>query len=392
VLPLKDGENVFGAITIYAREPDPFTPDEVELLGKLADDLAYGLTALRLRAAHAQAEAALAASEAKFRSAFANAAIGFAMTDPDGRFLDSNPAYSRITGYSLEELRKLDFPRLIHPDDAAANMRQIERMLKGEIPDFVVENRYCRKDGTFVWVRKSVSLVRDASEAPQWIIALVEDITVRRQAEERLQESLSDKVVLLKEIHHRVKNNLQVISSLVDLQSDNLDPAMREMFQDVRDRVRTMALVHEKLYQSENLASVQFDEYARSLLQYLWRAHSNSETSIGLSLDLLPVTFSVETAVPFGLILNELAVNALKHAFVGRSEGTVVVVLRTDENGRVRLRVADNGVGMPAGLDWRNAQSLGLRLVQMLTRQLNGTVEANCDVGTEFVISFTTHQ
>ena len=161
------------------------------------------------------------------------------------------------------------------------------------------------------------------------------DITERKEAEERLKASLREKEVLLKEIHHRVKNNLQVISSLVRLQADALaDPPLRDLFRDVHDRVRSMALVHEKLYESANLAEVQFADYAQSLLAYLWRAHGAAAARIRLTLELDPVALSVETAVPCGLILNELAGNALKHAFAGRTEGDVTVALRNGAAGR----------------------------------------------------------
>jgi len=142
--------------------------------------------------ARKQAEEALRDSEEKFRSAFANAAIGFAMNTPDGRFVDANPAYCQITGYSVEELRGMAFDQLLHADDAAENLRLVERMLSRQIADFVVENRYLRKDGQAVWVRKSVSLVRSAEGLPQWLIALVEDVTERRRAEEALRASRED--------------------------------------------------------------------------------------------------------------------------------------------------------------------------------------------------------
>jgi two-component sensor histidine kinase len=219
------------------------------------------------------------------------------------------------------------------------------------------------------------------------------DITERENAADRLKLSLREKEVLLKEIHHRVKNNLQVIASLVDIQTNTLDnPALRGVFRDVRDRVRSMALVHEKLYQSESLARVEFADYTRSLLEYLARAHGNTETSVGLKLDLRPVSLSVEAAVPCGLILNELVTNAFKHAFHGRSKGKVTTALRTSEAGQVCLRVSDNGVGLPAGMDWRQSRSLGLRLIHLLAGQLNATVEVRTGAGTEFLISFQQSQ
>ena len=235
----------------------------------------------------------------------------------------------------------------------------------------------------------------------EYFITTGADITGVKKAELALKEAhdemailvrertkeLHEKEVLLKEIHHRVKNNLQVISSLVNLQADGLrDGTVREVLQDVTYRVRSMALVHEKLYQSADLAHVDFAEYARSLLNYLWRAHGSVMSSIQLAFDLEPVSLPVDTAVPCGLILNELAGNAIKHAFRGRSEGKVTVSLKCGEDGLIRLSVADNGVGLPYGLDWRQAKSLGLRLVQMLTKQINAGVEVDSGAGTRFEI------
>jgi two-component sensor histidine kinase len=201
---------------------------------------------------------------------------------------------------------------------------------------------------------------------------------------------LREKEVLLKEIHHRVKNNLQVISSLVSLQADGLDdPSLRDLFRDMQDRIRSMALVHEKLYQSESLARVEFSDYAGSLLNYLWRTHGAAAARVRLTLKLERLPLSVETAVPCGLILNELAANALKHAFAGRDAGEVTAALHADPGGRVHLCVRDDGVGLPPGVDWRRTRSLGLQLVQMLTSQINGTVEVRSGAGTEFEITFT---
>jgi len=149
-----------------------------------------------------------------------------------------------------------------------------------------------------------------------------------------------------------------------------------------------MALVHEKLYESESLAQVNFAEYARCLLNYLWRAHNRSADGIQLHLDLQPVTLTTDTAVPCALLLNEVTTNALKHAFRGRSRGEVTVTLHASPDGHVRLGVRDNGVGLPANLDWRQAGSLGLQLVQMLAGQLKATLEVTRNGGTEFHISF----
>jgi two-component sensor histidine kinase len=197
--------------------------------------------------------------------------------------------------------------------------------------------------------------------------------------------------VLLKEIHHRVKNNMQVMSSLVSLQADGVqDPAMRNALEDLTNRVRSMAMIHEKLYQSPNLAMVEFSEYARSLLTYLWRAHGESGSRVQQILELNPVKLPVSEAVPCGLILNELVSNSLKHAFAGQKKGQVKVSLKRDPEGNVQLSVADNGPGLPEGFDWQKAGSLGLRLVQMLAGQLHAEVKVAGEVGAKFEIVFKT--
>ncbi len=211
-----------------------------------------------------------------------------------------------------------------------------------------------------------------------------------RESTDRLRASLEEKEVLLKEIHHRVKNNMQVVSSLVALHAEALqDGTLREVLQEVTHRVRSMALVHEKLYQSADLAQVEFAGYTESLLRYLWGAHGVA-AGIRLELDLAPVSLPVNVAVPCGLILNELVGNALKHAFRGRDSGEVAVTLGKSEQGQVRLTVRDNGVGLPAGLDWRQGRSLGLRLAQMLGCQLGATVDVRTQTGegTEFEVVF----
>jgi len=152
--------------------------------------------------------------------------------------------------------------------------------------------------------------------------------------------------------------------------------------------VHSMAIVHEQLYQSTDLARVDFAEYARSLLNYLWHSHGSEALNIRLSLDLEPVFFPINEAVPCGLILNELASNALKHAFKGCTEGEVCVHLRHSELGGLCMTVRDNGCGLPVGFDWRQANSLGLRLVQMLTTQVHGTMDVSEGSGTGFTLTF----
>jgi two-component sensor histidine kinase len=231
--------------------------------------------------------------------------------------------------------------------------------------------------------------LRDSSGQIVGVGVVAEEITARKQAEEQMRASLREKEILLKEIHHRVKNNIQIISSLLSLQIEHRgDPALRTVLSDVRDRVKSMALVHEQLYRSTNLAQVDLAEYARRLMTDLFRAHGALASKVKLRLEAHSVNVGVDVAVPYGLILNELATNALKHAFVGRDSGEIVIETRTGPRGEIHLRFADNGVGFPANLDYDKPRSLGLRLVQMLTGQLSGTLQMQNGAGTDVRLTF----
>ncbi len=219
-------------------------------------------------------------------------------------------------------------------------------------------------------------------------VAIARDMADRRHDEARLRASLQEKEVMLKEIHHRVKNNLQVISSLLSIQSTYLkDPRDAENFQESRDRIRTMALVHEKLYQSDDLATVDFGPYAERLAANLFRSYTGSGGRVGLRVDVKDVRLDADRAIPCGLIVNELVTNALKYAFPDGRNGTVTVAVLHDDNYYL-LIVSDDGVGMRTDFDLAETESLGLQLVNMLTNQLEGTVSMDSTQGTKFTIRF----
>jgi len=326
--------------------------------------------------------------------------IGVVIATARGGILQANEYYLNILGCTREELLsdQVDWRRMTPPEWLPADERALRQLQERGICD-TYEKEYLRRDGSRVPVLITDVMMPGKSGD---ILAFVMDITERKRAEEALQgahdtlarqmvertRELREKEVMLKEIHHRVKNNLQVISSLVSLQAASSgDEAMREGLRDVTYRVRSMALVHEKLYQSANLSRIDFGEYIRSLLHYLWRAHGSATAPINLTLDLEPLSLPVDVAVPCGLILNELAGNTLKHAFRGRNEGQVTVSLQGLAD-RVCLRVRDNGIGLPAGFDGQQAGTLGLRLVQMLAGQLDAVVEVHSEEGTEVAITF----
>jgi len=216
--------------------------------------------------------------------------------------------------------------------------------------------------------------------------------TEQRTAELRASEERKD--ALLQEVHHRVKNNMAVICSLFDLQSIHTkNQETAQIFRDMENRVHSMALVHESLYGSDNLARIDFAEYSRRLAEDILASHASPDVSVRLRADLEPVIMGADLAVPCGLILNELVSNAFKHGFPEGARGKIKLTLRGNAGGRYTLCVQDSGVGIPAGLDVRNSRSLGLKLVRLLTQQIHGSFElVNCEQGTSANLHFEVNE
>jgi two-component sensor histidine kinase len=216
-----------------------------------------------------------------------------------------------------------------------------------------------------------------------------QELGERKRAEQQLKTSLAEKEVLLQEIHHRVKNNLQVISSLLYLQSKTIDdPQVLSILQESRHRVRSMALVHEHLYQADYPTHVDAVKYVRTLTGYLMRSYEVRADQIELQLTVDDLRLGIDTAVPCGLLINELVSNALKHAFPNGRTGKIQVAFQAMANGDYQLTVADDGIGLPGTFEEQSSDSLGLRLVQTLTHQLDGMVEVDTSTGTRFEIVF----
>ena len=216
-----------------------------------------------------------------------------------------------------------------------------------------------------------------------------EDITERKRAEEQIKESLREKEVLLKEIHHRVKNNMQIISSILNLQSRRIkDKEALEMFRDSQNRIRSMSLIHENLYRARDLARIDSVEYVKSLARHLFSIYRVSSAAVKLNMDIGDVFLDINTAIPCGLIINELISNSLKHAFPDGRAGEISVSMRPVKGSEIELVVSDNGIGLPEDLDFRKAETLGLQLVSTLVEQIGGTMELEREGGTTVKIRF----
>lgn len=216
------------------------------------------------------------------------------------------------------------------------------------------------------------------------------DITEQKATERALSEALAGKDVLLREVHHRVKNNLQTISSLLNMQAELLpDPAARQALRDAQRRVHSMALIHEQMYGDKDMDEVDFGEYAKRLVRDLFESFGASAARVRLRFALDSVSLTMDQMIPCGLILNELITNSLKYAFPADREGEILVSLRCADGGTVSLVVADNGVGLPPDVEGRRSHSLGTRIVEILTRQLGGSLDRQSAGGVSSTITFT---
>jgi PAS domain S-box-containing protein len=305
------------------------------------------------------------------------------LVDLQGRWLRVNPMLCEILGRTEQELLSVTFQDITHVADLQTDLDLMRDLLAGESSHYHMEKRYLLKDGSPIWCLLSVSLVRSGDGAPRYFVSQVQDISLRKAAELEIQQSLREKEVLLREIHHRVKNNLQIVSSILRLARANLtEPVHKELFDECQGRVRSMALIHEQLYRAEALGRIDFAEHLRQLCQ-LARQMWGSGSKVELALDLQVVWLELDTAVPLGLIANEVISNAFKHAFPAGRPGKVTIAL--DYEGAVlSLSIRDNGVGLARNFDAARSSSLGMRIVSNLVRQIRGEFELGGDGGVEF--------
>ena len=317
------------------------------------------------------------------KSILRTSSIGILTYDAAGQCIFINEAAAEIIGTDAAGLLSQNFNQI--PSWEKSGMYEAAlRALNTGIEQHI-EVQFRTTFGKDLWV--SVRFSSFLSRGEKQLLLFIYDIAPRKQAEERLTRSLREKEVLLKEVHHRVKNNMQVIISLLNLQAKGItDNTVRALFEESQNRVRSMALIHEGLYQSEDLAFIDFKEYLQRLIAGI--AETQHRREVTLVVDMESLTLDVNQGVPCGLIVNELVSNSFKHAFPDGREGVIRLGIGKNSEGNNVLTVEDNGIGFPAEVDFRNTSSLGLQLVNALTGQLNGTVELLKREGTRFSITF----
>jgi PAS domain S-box-containing protein len=335
-----------------------------------------------------QTSTALRDSEEKFRLFVENVQeYALVQSDPAGNIVSWNPGAQRLFGYTTEDILGKNFSALMMPEDGSAGVFKEELAPVAEGHHKEDASWLVRQDGSSFWARWITEPIRDETGAFRGAARIIRDETERAQAEASVRGSLAEKEELLKEVHHRVKNNLQVITSLLNMQARQIEkPEVLVHFEEARNRVFSIASIHELLYRSVSFSCIDVAAYARQLAPDLVRFY-NAQDRIRVSIMGDGVTLELERAVPYGLLLNELISNACKHAFPGTRTGNIMLSLGR-EDGNIELTVSDDGQGLPHGFDYRRASSLGLKLVRSLARQLRGSAEMQSGEGTTVRVRF----
>ncbi len=325
-------------------------------------------------------------SRGYLRNVIESMAGALIITDPAGQIVSVNHAALELLGYDEAELVGQSLRRVYAPAAESTEQSFLERLSASGTASGVEES-LLRKDGTAVPVAFSGATLRDEHDAVEGFVCVAHDISAPKHVERTLRSFLREKELLLRELHHRVKNNLQVVSSLLDLQSSAIaDPSAREIFKQSQNRIGSMALIHEQLYQTSNLAQVDVRPYIEKLTYHLEASYPDRIT---LHLEIDDSSLEIDHAVTCGLIVNELVTNALKHAFPAEHHGAAYVRISFNRTGDgYRLIVADNGRGVSGDVTASPRRGLGLSLVGMLVQQLRGTMDIRTDRGTEFRIEF----
>lgn len=340
-------------------------------------------------------QAELEASRARYFDLYDLAPVGYITFSREGVILEANLTVAKLLGVPRTTLTRRPLSQFIVPEDQDIHYRN-HKQIFGTGATTKWELRLLRKDSSPFWAQVEATTVEDA-DGISVCRAAVSDITLRRCAEDTLQDTvrklesaLVEKTVLLQEVHHRVKNNLAVVSSMLGMTADASEiPDVKKALGESKQRVYSMALVHEQLYGNDHLGRIDFAEYARRLVHGVYSTFARKPGRISIEADLDPIEIAIEQAVPCALILNELLSNAFKYAFPDQRSGKVHISFHESGPGLLELAIADDGIGLPAGcLENRNPKSLGLRIAGILSSQLDGSLRQEVSPGTRIVLRF----
>jgi two-component system response regulator len=335
------------------------------------------------------AENALRRSEEQFRAVAESAVDIIITTDINGSIVFFNNSLTKIFGYTQGELNGKNLTHLLPDRSKKYYLNELQKFKESGQHEFMgklVTITGLKKDGTeFPF---EMSLAAWISEEKTYLTSIIRDLTERQKTEKQIKKSLHEKEVLINEIHHRVKNNMQIISSLLNLQTHFAsDIKTVNILKETQNRVKSMAIVHEKLYQSPDLTHINFYNYIVSLVTHLFDSYGITKSQIKKVIDVQYINLNIDTAVPCGLIICEIVSNSLKYAFKEGRIGKVTVSLKIKEE-KFHLTISDDGIGFPEEIDFKKTDSLGLQLVNSLTNQIDGEIQLDKTNGTKFNITF----
>ncbi|WP_052402940.1 histidine kinase dimerization/phosphoacceptor domain -containing protein [Methanococcoides methylutens] len=369
---VKLGTNCVGSLCCVFQNDFVPTKEDKWMIGVIA-------TAIAVEEKRKWVQEELLNSENKYRMIFEHSPVGIFHYDQNGVITHSNDSFAKIIGAPAEKI--IGYNILKSPENVQVS--KVVRETLSKRPGHYEGEYRSVIGGKHTMIKAEANPIFSKNESSLGGICVVEDVTERKQAEE-----VQKKDTLLKEIHHRVKNNLQIISSLLNLQSRNFsDEKVIDAFKESQNRVRSMAIAHQKLYQSKDLASINVGDYIKNLTNYLFQTYRIGNRAAKLKLDVDNINMGIERTIPLGLIINEIVSNSLKYAYQEEQEGDINIEFHL-ENKMFTLIISDTGTGIPKELDYRNSHSLGLQLVTTLVKQIRGEIELDRSEGTKFVITF----
>ena len=375
-VPLVSEGKVIGAIALQSYDDaEIYTEKDLKILELVSDQIALAIEKKRV-------EEALRDSEARFREIVSDQTELICRSDPKAKLTFVNQAFCKYFRKSEAELLGETLISYILPEDVKHIRDKLKKL--NILNPLIVHEHKMIINKQIRWVEWTDRKLFDKRGNYIGFQSVGRDITERKRWEERMQVSLREKEILLQEIHHRVKNNMQVISSLLKLQSSRLtDPNIKALFMESYNRVRSMALIHENLYQSSDLSKIDFYSYTKSLINNLIITYGVEQSKIKFAIDIDKVFLNINTAIPCGLIINELVSNSLKYAFPHQEEGKISVKMNfEEETENYEMIVSDDGIGLPPDFDFHNSSTFGIELVHILTQQLHGKIEMNNNNGT----------
>ncbi|MEO8086585.1 MAG: histidine kinase dimerization/phosphoacceptor domain -containing protein [Bacteroidota bacterium] len=307
------------------------------------------------------------------------------IADDSGKIEWVNDGFMRMTGLSKNIIGKG-----VHDLHVYENINNIIEETRAGKHSRIFESHLKSDNGTDRWISSTLTPIFDDNQTLRKLLFVDTDITESKKMGNLIVASLKEKDLLLKEIHHRVKNNLQIIISLLNLQSGYIkDEETLKAVREGQNRVRSMALVHEKFYQSEELGEINFQEYTEKLCHFLKQSYAGQDAPIAIHVDAEGIGFDMDTAMPCGLLITEIVSNSLKYGFPNHRQGEINIEFRKVPEKKMMMTIADNGIGLPNGFDIEKSESLGMQLIIALTSQLDGELKFSGESGTRFSITFT---